>query len=125
MRKKPSTATGANMKWLMRIGLILLTWPVATTSIARSEAQQQQDPSDVPVKLSTEMVVLDAHAINRKKGQTVAGLQKDDFVVYEDGVKQEIIHFSQDKLPLSIGLSGFLRGRPQHMASALPSRFGE
>jgi Ca-activated chloride channel family protein len=32
----------------------------------------------------------------------VGGLKKEDFVLLEDGTKQEITHFSQDSLPLSV-----------------------
>jgi len=32
----------------------------------------------------------------------VGGLKKEDFILYEDGAKQTISHFSQDSLPLSV-----------------------
>jgi len=32
----------------------------------------------------------------------VSGLKQQDFELYEDGAKQQIEYFSQDKLPLSI-----------------------
>src|SRR5215467_7833252 len=38
-------------------------------------------------------------------GRYVAGLSKDDFVLEEDGVPQEIAHFTQDEnLPVSVGI---------------------
>ncbi len=64
----------------------------------------QQDPDDQPIKLKTELVSLDALILNKKTGTVINGLTKDDFTIYEDGVKQQITHFSQDKLPLSIML---------------------
>jgi len=59
---------------------------------------------DEPVKLSTELVVVDAQLLSKKRGTPVDGLTERNFVLYEDGVKQQITHFSQDKLPLSIVL---------------------
>lgn len=46
--------------------------------------------------------MLDAHVLNKKTQQVIDGLTKDAFILYEDGVKQQVSHFSLDKLPLSI-----------------------
>ncbi|HLG14401.1 MAG TPA: VWA domain-containing protein [Blastocatellia bacterium] len=63
---------------------------------------QQQSQSEEPIRLSTELVVVDAQVLSKKSGLAVGGLGKGDFTVYEDGVKQVITHFSQDVLPLSV-----------------------
>lgn len=57
---------------------------------------------DEPIRLRGELVVLDAQVLRKKTSLPVAHLAKDDFTLYEDGVKQHIDHFSQDKLPLSV-----------------------
>lgn len=67
-----------------------------------SAAGSAQTPSDETFKLRTDLVVLDAQVLNKKTGLAVGNLKKEDFIIYEDGVKQEITHFSQDRLPLSI-----------------------
>lgn len=50
-----------------------------------------------------------------KEGRFVAGLKKDGFRLYEDGVQQQIESFSQEDVPLSMGilldLSGSMRGK--------------
>jgi Ca-activated chloride channel family protein len=61
-----------------------------------------QEAADQPLKLSTDLVVLDAQVLNKKTGSSLGNLQKEDFSIYEDGVLQQITHFSQDKLALSI-----------------------
>src|SRR6185369_17693921 len=38
----------------------------------------------------------------KKTARIVGGLMKEDFQLYEDGIKQEITHFSKDQLPLSV-----------------------
>ncbi|MEW6210955.1 MAG: VWA domain-containing protein, partial [Acidobacteriota bacterium] len=63
---------------------------------------QLPDSAEQPIKLSADLVVIDAQALDRKTGRPVGNLRKEDFLVYEDGVRQEITHFSQDKFPLSI-----------------------
>jgi len=78
--------------------LALLMMPAFLFSAA------QQRTEDQVIKLKSELVVVDAQALSRKTGMPVNGLTQRDFEVYEDGVKQYIESFSQDKLPLSIVL---------------------
>ncbi len=61
-----------------------------------------QAQTDEPLKLSAELVVVDAQILNKKTGAAIGNLKREDFALYEDGVAQQITHFSQDKLPLSI-----------------------
>lgn len=59
-------------------------------------------PDEEVVKVDVDLVVLDAIVLQKKTGRVVGGLRPGDFTLYEDGVKQEIKHFSQDALPLSV-----------------------
>jgi Ca-activated chloride channel homolog len=61
-----------------------------------------QRQTDEIIRLSTELVVLDVLALNKKTGKTVSNLKKEDFELYENNIRQEITHFSRDKLALSI-----------------------
>lgn len=63
---------------------------------ARSENQ------DEPLKLRAELVVIDAQVLHKKTALPIDNLSREDFILYEDGVKQHISHFSRDKLPLSV-----------------------
>jgi len=67
-------------------------------------APQRSIEQDEPVRLSTQLVVVDAQVLSKKTGTPVNGLTERDFVISEEGVKQQITHFSQDRLPLSIVL---------------------
>jgi len=53
-------------------------------------------------------------------GHFVSGLRKEDFVVYEDGEPQEVTHFSNERVPVSLGMildaSGSMT--PDKMSSA-------
>jgi VWFA-related protein len=40
--------------------------------------------------------------MQQKTGRIVGDLKKEDFTLLEDGIKQQITHFSQDTLPLSV-----------------------
>jgi VWFA-related protein len=54
------------------------------------------------VKVDVDLVKIDALVLQKNTARIVGGLNKEDFQLYEDGIKQEITHFSQDELPLSV-----------------------
>src|SRR5262245_11450148 len=54
------------------------------------------------VKIDVDLVKIDALVLQKNTARIVGGLKKEDFLLYEDGTKQEITHFSQDQLPLSV-----------------------
>jgi VWFA-related protein len=60
-----------------------------------------RSPADI-VKVDVDLVVLDALVIQQKTGRVVGNLKRDDFVLTEDGIKQQISFFGQDALPLSV-----------------------
>ena len=70
-------------------------------SAALRVGAQEIDPNDV-IKVNTDLVVLDAQVVDKKSGKMFGGLQKQDFEIYEENVKQQIAYFSQDQLPLSV-----------------------
>ena len=82
-----------------------LAVPVVTLALLFSSFESEaQDKQEEPLRLSTQLVVIDAQVLNKKTGSPVQGLTERDFVVYEEGVRQQLTHFSQDSLPLSIVL---------------------
>lgn len=54
------------------------------------------------VTVDVDLVKIDALVLQKNTARIVGGLNKEDFLLYEDGIKQEITHFSQDQLPLSV-----------------------
>ncbi|PYT03790.1 MAG: hypothetical protein DMF60_17255, partial [Acidobacteria bacterium] len=79
---------------------ILFNALLLSTPMVYSQAPPQSR-ADQSIKLSTELVVFDAQAVNKKTGRNVGGLSAAEFKVSEDGLQQQITHFSQDSLPLS------------------------
>jgi VWFA-related protein len=49
-------------------------------------------------------VNVDILAKQKETGRIISSLNKDDFSIFEDGIRQTISHFSQERLPLSIVL---------------------
>src|SRR5262249_41023362 len=75
---------------------------------SRTAIQLPPRPTPTPesslevVKVDVDLVKIDALVLQKNTARIVGGLQKEDFLLYEDGIKQEITHFSQDQLPLSV-----------------------
>ena len=61
-----------------------------------------QDPDDV-IRTETSLVQLNIGVVD-KQGRSVTSLTKNDFVIYEDGVKQSIQHFEPVDAPFSLVL---------------------
>jgi VWFA-related protein len=84
---------------------ILIAFALVAVLTATTRPQSQEPSAlEEPLKLSTELVVLDAQVLNKRTGAVVNGLKAENFTLLEDRVRQRITHFSQDKLPLSIVL---------------------
>ena len=71
------------------------------SSSTEQELSEPREPGD-NVRLAVDLVVLDAQVFQQKTGRIVGTLRKEDFTLAEDGVRQQITHFSQDTLPLSV-----------------------
>ncbi|MBL8150439.1 MAG: VWA domain-containing protein [Blastocatellia bacterium] len=76
--------------------LILLILVLPSKVFSQSEVEESV------IKLTTEVVSVDAQVLVKKTGLPVGGLKKEDFLLYEDGVKQEITYFTRDQVPLSV-----------------------
>lgn len=55
-------------------------------------------------RVTSELVVVDVQVLHVKTGTPAPGLHAGDFRVYEEGIPQEILHFSRDEFPLSVVL---------------------
>jgi VWFA-related protein len=87
------------VRWLYPLALLLLAG-VALAQTKKPVAEPQD--GDSMIRLTTDLVVVDTQVTQQLNGKIIGGLQATDFIVEEDGVRQEIEHFSQDKLPLSV-----------------------
>ncbi len=55
-------------------------------------------------KVSTEVVNVDAVVFNKKTGQIITGLKKENFAVFENGTKQVISGFATPESPITVTL---------------------
>jgi Ca-activated chloride channel homolog len=56
-----------------------------------------------PIRTETEITLVGA-SVTDPMGRLVTGLEQENFRVFEDGVEQEIIRFSSEDVPVSIGV---------------------
>ena len=66
-------------------------------------ARQQQDDQDFVIRSEVTLVLLDV-SVKNHDGGFVEGLDKDNFQVFENGVRQTITAFSSKDLPVTVGL---------------------
>ena len=80
-----------------------------------SEETRQTGPRDksYTIGVNVDLVLMYTSVFDKKSGHFIAGLKEDNFKVYEDGVQQAITAFSQEDVPVSLGilldLSGSMR----------------
>jgi VWFA-related protein len=75
-----------------------------TAQSQEKKTDQSTQPKNDIVKLNVDLVTLDAQVLRQNTNRIAWKLKQDDFILYEDGIKQKISNFSQDTLPLSVVL---------------------
>jgi VWFA-related protein len=88
--------------------------------IAATAAAGAQSQEGFRFKSGVDLVNVTA-TVTDEDGRFVSGLRREDFTVYEDGKLQDVSHFSNDRVPVSLGIvldtSGSMS--PDKMAAAL------
>lgn len=78
------------------------------------------------MRINTSLVLIPVH-VTSPEGVTVTGLHKDDFNLFEDGVRQTITHFVQDDAPISAGvlldISGSMKNKMAKTCAAATAFF--
>src|SRR4030095_5697396 len=74
-----------------------------TISNAYAAGEQRPDQS-FSLKVNVDLVILNVSVVD-EKGANVTSLRKDDFAVYEDGVRQEVSDFLPVEAPFSLALA--------------------
>jgi Ca-activated chloride channel family protein len=87
------------------------------TSDGFFQEQKAQEPAQggFNVKVNVDLVSIDA-IVRDRQGTLVDGLHAEDFAVYDNGIVQEVTHFSRDELPLAVA---FLVDRSPSVSNCL------
>ncbi|MCU1290129.1 MAG: VWFA-related protein [Acidobacteria bacterium] len=71
----------------------------------RIEEEEKNAIVDTEIlKVDTNIVNVDAVVLNKKTGQIITGLKKENFAVFENGIKQEIAQFATPEAPITVTL---------------------
>src|SRR5262249_41930644 len=77
----------------------------------------------------TDLVNVGILAREKKTGRLISNLNQNDFSIFEDGVRQTVSFFSQERLPLSIVLlvdrSGCINAFNEQIRAATVKTFGD
>ena len=71
---------------------------IAATAVAGAQSQE-----GFRFKSGVDLVNVTA-TVTDEDGRFVSGLRREDFTVYEDGKLQDVSHFSNDRVPVSLGI---------------------
>ena len=87
------------------------TRPDETQQKQPSETEQTAEPvppdalkSDEVVKVSSNIVQIEAVVLNKKSKGIVTGLKKENFQVFEDGVQKDVTNFSTPDAPITVAV---------------------
>jgi len=69
---------------------------------AQSRERTVASPQLEVIKTDVDLVTVDALVLQKDTARVVGDLTRDDFQISEDGKRQDITHFSQGSLPLSV-----------------------
>ena len=91
--------------------LVPLAWTVTTPCARAQDAgagpatppASQKTPHAKTLKSETDLTLVNV-TVTDPYGRLVTGLEEDNFRVFEDGVEQEIVRFSGEDVPISIGV---------------------
>src|SRR5499426_753826 len=114
---------------MRRIGFSLLSLIIPLLIIIFSPAVAHTSPDDQVLKTRTDLVNVGILARQKKTGRIVTNLTKNDFTIFEDGVRQTVSYFSQERLPLSIVLlvdrAGCINAFNDQIRAATVKAFGD
>lgn len=115
--------TRLNRPRLSTAGVIALAGAFAITAVPAMHGQQDQKP-----RFTTGVDLVNVSAtVTDADGRFVRNLTRGDFVVYEDGLPQAVSYFSNERVPVSLGIaldtSGSMAGEKIRAAQDALSRF--
>lgn len=104
-----NVGTAAPHRFLAGGLALLLALSVDPGAVRAQGGTPAQEPQGPVIRREVDLVLVEA-VVRGASGQPLKGLKQDDFVLYEDGIQQQIAHFSQDQIPLAVALVVDLSG---------------
>ena len=108
--------------------LLALLLIAGGSRVAGQRQQQDEGKKDDSFRFKSGVELINVTAtVTDRNERFVPGLHQEDFTIYEDNVKQEISHFSNERVPVSLGIvldtSGSMAGEKLDNALSAIDRF--
>lgn len=109
-----------------RLAALALLVAAAAVTLRAQQPPSGDDREAFRFRSGVDLVNVTA-TVSDDRGRFVPGLQREDFSVFEQGVRQEITHFSSERVPVSLGIvldtSGSMAGDKINDARRALDRF--
>ncbi len=102
--QKPTPATGDGKKNGRPTPLTEEEIKKAEEAKKRAEEEKNAIIDDTVERVDTNIVNVDAVVYNKKTGQIITGLKKENFAIFENGIKQNIASFATPESPITVTL---------------------
>jgi len=111
-----------------KLFLLVTVFVAAALATASGQQQQQQKDESQSFRFRTAVELINVTVtVTDGTGRFVSGLRREDFRIFEDGVEQPVSHFSNDRVPVSLGIaldtSGSMDGDKMRAARTALNRF--
>jgi len=103
MRRRLSRAGERGVARAIALPVLLLIVLAGYAGHQAPPARQDQYPGSLRISVDVALVVLHA-SVSDRQGGFASNLSEQDFEVYEDGVRQRIRLFSNEDVPVTVGL---------------------
>jgi Ca-activated chloride channel homolog len=112
--------------WLGVAAVVSAAVVMTGTNLAGQRQDTEKKDDAFRFKSGVELVNVTT-TVTDKSGRFVPGLRQEDFTIYEDNVRQDISHFSSERVPVSLGIvldtSGSMAGEKLDNALSAIDRF--
>lgn len=102
--QKPATAPGDQKKGGRPTPMTEEEIKKADEAKKQAEEEKNAIIDDTIEKVATNIVNVDAVVYNKKTGQIITGLKKENFAIFENGVKQNVASFANPESPITVTL---------------------
>ena len=83
--------------------LILMEFYMGMAPRIAKGSEQEPEPSPFSIKVNVDLVILNVTVMDEKE-EVVTSLRRDDFIIYEDDVKQDVADFLPVEIPFKLVL---------------------